>query len=120
MNESTAYQPTAYQPTNAAAECCTEMDQYVRRNPGTAILVAVGTGMAIALLVRALRPEPTPQRRVAQLLNDLEGRLRDVTGPALRRASSLASDGLDAAQHGEARVERLLGDATRRVRRLFS
>ena len=77
MNETTVNEPT-----NAAAECCAEVDQCVRRNPATAILVALGAGLAIGLIVRALRPEPTPQYRVARLLEDLEDRLRDVTGPS--------------------------------------
>ena len=115
MNESSVNEAT-----NAAADCCAEVEQCVRRNPGTAILVAVGTGLAIGLLVRALRPEPTPQYRVARILEDLEDRLRDVTGPVLRKASSLASDGLDAAQEGRSRAEGLLADATRRMRRIFS
>ena len=115
MNETTFNEPT-----NAAAECCAEADQCVRRNPGTAILVAVAAGLAIGLIVRALRPEPTPQYRVARLLEDLEDRLRDVTGPVLRKASALASDGLEAAQQGGSRAESLLSDATRRVRRMFS
>ena len=114
MNESTVNEPT-----NAAAECCAEVDQCVRRNPGTALLVAVGAGLAIGLIVRALRPEPTPQHRVARLLEDLEDRLRDVTGPVLRKASALANDGLEAAQQGGSRAESLLSDATRRVRRMF-
>ncbi len=115
MNESTDYEPT-----NAAAECCAEVDHCIRRNPTGAILAAVGAGLAIGLIVRALRPAPTPQDRVVQILEDLQDRLRDATGPVLRKASSLASDGLDAAQSGGARAERFLGDATRRVRNLFS
>ena len=115
MNETTVNEPT-----NAAAECCAEVDQCVRRNPATAILVALGAGLAIGLIVRALRPEPTPQYRVARLLEDLEDRLRDVTGPVLRKASALASDGLEAAQQGGSRAESLLSDATRRMRRMFS
>lgn len=103
-----------------APECCTEIDQYVRENPTSAIFVALGAGLAIGLLVRALRPQPTPQHRMARLIEDLEDRLRDAAGPVLRKASALASDGLDAAQHGSSRAESLLSDATRRVRRIFS
>ena len=107
-------------PIDAAAECCAEVDQYVRRNPTSAILCALGAGLAIGLLVRALRPEPTPQYRVTRLLEDLEDRLRDAAGPVLRKASALASDGLEAAHHGSSRAESLISDATRRVRRIFS
>lgn len=115
MNE-----PTQNQPPDLAAECCAEVDQYVRRRPGTAIFVAIGTGLAIGLLVRALRPEATPQHRLARLFEDLEDRLRDAASPVLRKASSLASDGLDAAHDGRSRAEGLVSDATRRVRRMFS
>lgn len=115
MNESTLNEAR-----DSATECCAEMDQCVRRNPGTALLIAVGTGIAIGLIVRALRPEPTPQHRLTRLIEDFEDRLRDAATPVLRRASALASDGLDAAHSGEARLERLLGNATRRVRRIFS
>ena len=108
------------QPMSAAAEYLAEADQCTRRNPIPAILVAAGTGLAVALLVRALRPEPTPQYLLARLLDDLECRLRGVAGPVLNKARGIASDGLDAAQQGEAGMERVLGDATRRVRRLFS
>ena len=115
MNESTVHEAA-----NAAAECCSEVNQYVRRNPTSTIVFALGAGLAIGLLVRALRPEPTPQYRVARLIEDLEDRLREAAGPVLRKASALASDGLEAAQHGGSRAESLLSDATRRVRRIFS
>ena len=111
---------TATQPMNAAAEYLADADQCARRNPIPAILVAAGTGLAIALLVRALRPEPTPQYRLARLLDDLEGRLRGVAGPVMNKARGLASDGLDAAQQGEAEMERAVGGAAGRVRRWFS
>ena len=98
------------------------MDQYVRRNPGATLLVAAGMGLALALLVRALRPEPTPRRRLKNLIDDLEDRLRDAATPLLRKASGLASGGAEAlrdgAHDGEAWAERLLRDATRRVRKL--
>ena len=115
MNETNLNEPIA-----AAADCCAEVDQCVRRNPTSAILCALGVGLVIGLLVRALRPEPTPQHRVVRLLEDLEDRLRDAAGPVLRKASALASDGLEAAHHGGSRAESLLADATRRVRRIFS
>ena len=118
MNEPSIEQPIA----NSAAECCADMDQCVRRNPGATLLIAVGTGLAIAMLVRALRPEPTPRRRLMNLIADLEDRLRDAATPMLRKASGLASDGAEAlrdgAHDGEAWAGRLLRDAIRRVRKL--
>ena len=119
MNESTVEQPTAI-----AAESYVEADQCVRRNPGSAILVAFGAALVIGLLVRALRPEPTPRRRLAVLLEDLEDRLRESAEPALRRANALANDGTKAAHdglhRGEAHLDRFVRDARRRIRRLLS
>ena len=110
--------------TDTADEVLAEVDQCVRRNPGTALLVAVGTGLVIGLLVRALRPEPTAQRRVADVLEDIECRLRDFAEPALRNVGTFASEGASAIQEGlhtgEARFERLLRDARKRLRKILS
>ncbi len=88
------------------------------------VLWAIGAGLAIGLIVRALRPQPTRTERVSQLLADLEDRLRDATRPTLRRASAYASDGAevlrDRLHTGEARIGRIFHDATRGVRKLFS
>ncbi len=108
------------QSNSHASECCGDIDQRVRRNPSAAILIAAGTGLAIALLVRALRPEPTPQRRLARMLGRIEDRLHDLAAPALRKASELASDGMEAAQEGGSRAKGVLVAASRRVRGLFS
>ena len=115
MNESTIKDASA-----AASDCCAEVDQCVRQNPISAILVAVGVGVGITLLVRALRPEPTPRDRVERILEDIQDRLRGTTGPLLRKARALASDGLEAAHGGEAQIEGFVSDVSRRVRRLFS
>jgi hypothetical protein len=114
--------PTTTDPTTntPGEEYRRETEECIRRNAGSAILIAIGAGIALGLLARALRPAPTPQERMSRLVDDLEDRLRNLTGPILRRAGALASDGLEAAQHGEARAERFLGDATRRLRKLFS
>lgn len=106
--------------TNVVAECCDEMDQYVQRNPGVSVLAAVGVGLALGLLVRALRPDPAPQNRIARMLGDFEHNFRDVTAPVLRKMSSLASDGLDAAQEGGSRAKHFFSDASKRVRGIFS
>ena len=106
--------------TQAASECCADFDQRVRSNPTAAILFAVGAGLAIGVLVRALRPHPTPQNRIMRMLGKLEHRLRDVTAPVLKKASELASDGLEAAQEGGSRAKGVLAAAGRRVRGLFS
>jgi len=109
--------------TNAAAKCCTDVEQRVRRNPGTAMLIAVGTGLAIGLIVRALRPDRTPQQRVARMLEDIERRVRDVTGPALHKAGELASEGAEAVREGwhtgGVRLGRFFRDGSQKLRHLF-
>jgi ElaB/YqjD/DUF883 family membrane-anchored ribosome-binding protein len=120
MNESTIEEPV----TDRMADCGAEMDDRVRRNPGTALLIAAGAGLAIGLIVRALRPEPTPRNRAMQLLKDLEARLRDVTEPALRKAGEMASDGASVVQdglhNGSVGLKRAFHDARKRVVNLFS
>jgi hypothetical protein len=122
MNESA---PIETPVTNGAtSQCCAEVDAYVRRNPATALLVAVGAGLAIGLIVRALQPEPSPRQRAFRLLEDLEDRLRDAVSPAVGKAGALAQGGVEALQHGvqrgEARLERLLHNASKRFRKLLS
>lgn len=109
---------------NAAAECCKDIKQSIRRNPGTTLLIAIGTGLAVGLLVRALRPEPTVRYRAARMLEDLEKRMRDATAPALRKAGDLASEGAEVMRDGwhtgEARLGSLVREGRNRLARLFS
>lgn len=90
----------------------------------TTLLLALGAGLAIGLIIRALRPEPSRTERLAHLLADLEHRVRDTTRPALRRATSYASDGTGAVREGlhtgEALVNRCWRGTVRNVRNLFS
>ena len=108
-----------------AAETCNQVDQCVRNNTLSALAVALGTGLLIGLLARALRPQPdpTPRQRIARLLEEFEDRLREVTEPALRKAGSYASDGVDSftesLHSGEARLERALNNVGSRLRGLF-
>lgn len=101
-----------------------EAEQCVRRNPASAVLCALGAGLLIALLVRALRPEPTPRQRAQRLLDSLEDRLRSAADPLLRRAGSLASNGADAlhggVRRGEEHMDTLLRRGRRELRRFLS
>lgn len=110
--------------TLSAAKCCSDASDYVRRNPAATILYAVGTGLVLGLLVRALRPEPEPRTRVAQLLEDIEQRLRTSTGPVLSRTGALAQEGVHAIQDGmecgRAHLKDALRGATRRFNRFLS
>ncbi|MEO6740641.1 MAG: hypothetical protein ABIP20_10330 [Chthoniobacteraceae bacterium] len=109
---------------NAAAKCCQDVEQRIRQNPGTTLLIAIGTGLAIGLLVRALRPERTPQYRVARMLEDIQQRMRDATAPALHKAGELASEGAEAVRdgwhNGEARLGSLVREGRNRLTRFFS
>jgi ElaB/YqjD/DUF883 family membrane-anchored ribosome-binding protein len=115
MNE-----PTVDEPADVLKTCCAE----VRRNPGTALLIAVGAGLAIGLLFRSLQPEQTPRSRLARLLEDLECAMRERAEPALRKAGTLARDGADVLQEGlhrgEARLERFIRDVRQRILKTFS
>lgn len=97
-----------------------QTDECVRRHPASAVLFALGAGLLIGLIVRGLRPDPTPRQRLTRLLEEFESRLRGVVEPAVEKAGALAHEGVDALQHGEARVEQLVRGAGQRVRKLFS
>lgn len=109
---------------NEAREERFEIDQYVRRNPTATFLMVAGIGLGIALLIRAIRPEPTARDRAERLLEELEDRLRDAISPVIRQASSAASNGADAVQRGvhggELKIERFIRDARKQVRRFFT
>ena len=119
MNEPTANESTVNEPTNAAAACCAEVDECVRRNPGTTLLVAVGAGLVIGLIVRGLRPAP-PRHRLMEFLEDLQDRVT----PVARKAATMAGDGVDVlrehAHDGEAWLQRYVKGARCRLGKMFS
>ncbi len=98
-----------------SGQCC---------NRTNAVLLAVGAGLVIGLIVRSLRPEPTRTERLADLLANLEDRVRHTARPALRKATAYASDGAevmrDGLHTGEALLARCWRDTARSVRNLFS
>lgn len=103
--------------------CCNDMDGMVRENPTRAILLAVGAGLAIALVVRALQPRPV-ENRAARLLEDLRERLSDLAEPAHRRATAIANNGAALAQNGvdqfsNLHLDRTLSSVTGKLRNLF-
>jgi ElaB/YqjD/DUF883 family membrane-anchored ribosome-binding protein len=109
-------------PIHSNSEFTSEAESAVRMNPGSSLLVALGIGLIAGALIHFLRPAPTPQQRLARLVEDIEDRLRDVAKPALNKASDMAMDGAEALSgrlhRGEAQVEKLLRGATRRLRQL--
>lgn len=108
-----------------AGETCNKVDQCVRHHPGTALAFAIGAGVLVGVLAHALRPrhEPTTKERLVRLLEDFEARLRDVTEPAISRATTYATDTAGEISDGfhqcEAGFERILHNIGTRLRRLF-
>ena len=122
MNESNSEQPS--NPDKPAEDgYCAEMNRCARRNPAATLLAAIGTGLAIGLLVRGLRPTRSPRARMIDFIDDLHERLHDATSPVLRKASAMAGDGADLlrerAHDGEAWVGRFVKDARCRLRKMF-
>ena len=107
------------EPENQTSLCCNDMDGMVRENPTRTILLAVGAGLALALIVRALQPRPV-ENRAARLLEDLRERLSDLAEPAHRLASNgaaLAQNGVD--QFSNLHLDRTLNSMTGKLRKLF-
>ncbi len=105
------------------ASSYSDVNSMVRENPTCSILLAVGAGLAVALIVRALQPRPR-EYRAALLLEDLRERLGDLAGPAHCRADALAKNGAALAQNGidqisNLHLDRTLNNITGRLRKLF-
>ena len=112
------------EPHSAVEQTYHEMEDCVRRHPGTSLLATVLTGIALGLIVRALWTERKPENRALRLLDDIEERLRHLAEPPIRRASGMASDGLHTLskrlRKGEAGLERTLRSVGKRVGGFFS
>ena len=109
-------------PIHSDSEFATESDSAFLTNAGTSMLVALGIGLIAGALIHFLRPAPKPRQRLARMIEDMEDRLRDAAKPAMSKAGDMAMDGAEALTNrlhrGEAQVEKMLRDATRRLRRL--
>ncbi len=86
--------------------------------------MAIGAGLALGLLIRALRREPRPEYRLARMVEDIERRVREVSSPALAKAGAFAEQGMDAVRTG-ARVGAKLAEgywrkARKKIGKLFS
>jgi hypothetical protein len=112
------------EPHGVVDENIQDMEECVRRHPGTSILATIIAGVAVGLLVRALWPQPKPQHRALRLLDEIESRLRDLAGPPLRKASHMAGDQIEILgnrlRKSEAGLEKTLRQVGKRVSNLFS
>ena len=105
----------------ATGECASKLNRLARENPARAILAAIGCGLAIGLLVRAMNP---PKSRTARLLEDIAERLHDIAAPVQRKAGHLAESGAGAVRSGVAHlhdlhIERGLRSLGKRCKSLF-
>ena len=83
-----------------------QLNRFARENPTRSVLVAIGFGLAAALLVRALQPRP-PASRAARLLADLQNRLYGIAAPAHRQADHLVESGAGTVRNGVAQFHEL-------------
>jgi ElaB/YqjD/DUF883 family membrane-anchored ribosome-binding protein len=85
--------------------CCGFIDDCIREKPLYTVLAALGVGIVVALIVRALRPSPPPRTHVKHLLEDIRDRLEDLTDPALHKLGKLADEGSAVLKRGASRAD---------------
>lgn len=87
------------------------------------IFVAIGLTVAAALVIRALRPKPTPQNKLAGILEQIEGHLRKKAKPAGEKIGRLLSSGTDIFEDrlhkGESHLDNLIDKARRQIQKLI-
>jgi len=97
-----------------------QLEKFVRDNPATALLAAVGIGCAVGILSRTMlhSPPPPPRTRAQQILEDIHSRLSELVEPTYKQASHLAEDGATAVRKGIDTINE--SHVARRLRNLFS
>lgn len=112
------------EPRGAVEQTYQEMEECVRRHPGTSLFATILTGIALGLLVRALWPERKPENRALRLLDEIESRLRHLAEPPMRKVSDVAGDQMHMLgkrfREGEAGLEKTLRKMGKRVSGFFS
>ena len=93
-------------PSSPVTACASQFDSFTRENPTRSILLAIGFGLAAALLVRALQPR-SPESRAARLLADLQDRLHAIAAPVHRQADHLVASGAGTVRNGVAQFHEL-------------
>lgn len=86
--------------------CAVQFNRFARENPTRSVLVAIGFGLATALLVRALRPRRSASR-ATRLLTDLQNRLHGIAAPVHRQADQLVESGAGTVRNGVAQFHEL-------------
>ena len=99
-------------PNTEASECCQPFEDCVRENPTRSIVMALGLGLAVGLVIRALQPPP-PATRAARLIEDLQDRLHGLSD----RAASMAGSGVDRVR--DLNLDRSVRSLSQRFQNLF-
>lgn len=112
------------EPRRAVEQTYQDVEDCVRRHPGSSLLATIVAGVAIGLLVRALWPERKPEHRALRLLEEIENRLHSIADTPLRKVSDVASDRMHMLgkrlRQGEAGFEKTLRKVGKRVGGFFS
>jgi len=114
---------TTSSPSNPLTECQSKLNRFARDNPAGAVLAAIGCGLAVGLLIRALQPRPA-ETLAARLLADIQDRLHSIAAPVQRHAEDLMASGASAVKSGVAQfhdlhMERGLRKLGQRFKNLF-
>ena len=110
-------------PSTPLAEQVSTLSRLARENPTRTLLVAIGLGLAVGVLVRALQPRPS-ENGATRLLADIQERLHDIAGPVRRHADHVVESGASTVRNGVAqlhdlRLDRGLRQLGRRLKSLF-
>jgi ElaB/YqjD/DUF883 family membrane-anchored ribosome-binding protein len=123
VSSPSGYGSTDYETTSSdygGTSYMEEIDECVRRNPASSVLIALGVGLLIGAAIRALQPQ-RPENRVAAMLGDIQDRLRQLSKPMYRQAARAAESSGDLVREGVDRlndlhIDRRLKGWSRRLR----
>lgn len=96
----------------AVTKTAVQLENCVRQNPGSTLLLAAGLGLAGLLIARALTPPP-PRNRALRLLEDIQHQLAGLAADGAH-AVGKGVDGL-----GEMHLERSFDKLSRKFKQLF-
>lgn len=111
-------------PSRPDTESRSSFEDYAAEHPSSALLLAVGCGLALGLLVRTIFPHP-PESRAARLLAEVRDRLHDIAEPIQRHTENLMESGAGVVKSGvsqlqDLHLERGIQKLGKRFRKLFS
>lgn len=78
-----------------------KLNRFAHANPTRTLLVAIGCGLAVGVLVRALQPRISGSR-AAHLLADVQDRLHGIAAPIQRQVDHMVERGVSTTRNGAA------------------